>query len=75
MTSAIVVSSSAAGATALAADLEAVGIRTAGVTTHGNLVQEVVRHAPDLVVCHEGQPDGRTFSRARSCWRRPRRGR
>ena len=50
------------GAHPLVADLEAAGIQVLGIAGDRNkLVQEVVRHAPDLVICDEAQPGDALF--------------
>lgn len=62
MTSALVFSSGPPGAHTLASDLEAVGIQVlASVHERGKLVQEVVRHAPDVVICEEPLPGAALF--------------
>ncbi|MEY4140286.1 MAG: hypothetical protein RLZZ371_2468, partial [Pseudomonadota bacterium] len=44
------------------ADLEAAGIQVLGMAVDRNkLVQEVVRHAPDLVICEEVHPGDALF--------------
>ena len=46
----------------LAADLQAAGIQVLGlVADRHKLVQDVVRHAPDLVICDEAQPGDALF--------------
>jgi len=46
----------------LLADLEAAGIQVLGMAADRNkLVQEVVRHAPDLVICEEVHPGDALF--------------
>lgn len=57
MTSCLMLAPSDADAPALAADLEGVGIHVFGAVQRGNLVQEAVRLAPDVVVVHEPAPD------------------
>lgn len=46
---------------ALSADLESAGIHMIGAVQRSNLVQEAVRLAPDVVVCHEPSPDPSLF--------------
>lgn len=62
MTSAIVASASGPGVPPLKADLESVGIEVLGSAERGTLVQEAIRHAPDLVVCFDPHPDGALFA-------------
>ena len=62
MTSAFVVSSGGAGAPALRADLETVGIDVIGVAEIATMVPDVIRGAPDLVVCYESHPDDALFA-------------
>ena len=51
-----------AGANPLAADLEAAGIQVLGVVhERSKLVQEVLRRAPDVLVCHDALPDEALF--------------
>ncbi|MEP7298145.1 MAG: ANTAR domain-containing protein [Burkholderiales bacterium] len=64
MTSCLVLLSSAPGASALAADLESVGIHVIGAVQRNNLVQESVRLAPDLVVVHEVSVSAELFDTA-----------
>jgi len=61
MTSCLVVACLSPGAPALASDLEAVGIHVLGAVQRNNLVQEVTRLAPDVVVFHEASPDDALF--------------
>jgi AmiR/NasT family two-component response regulator len=54
MTSVLIHVHGTKGVLPLAADLEAAGIQVLGIAGDRNkLVQEVVRHAPDLVICDE----------------------
>ncbi len=62
MTSAFVVSSGGAGAPPLRADLETVGIDVIGVAEIATMVPDVIRGAPDLVVCYESHPDDALFA-------------
>ena len=62
MISALVVSTGAAGEPPLVADLEAVGIRVLGLAERGTLVQESIRHAPDVVVCFDPHPGTALFA-------------
>lgn len=64
MTTALVVSTSPPAASALVLDLEAVGIHVLGAATWGNLVQEVTRTAPDVIVAQEGSPGASLFDSA-----------
>ncbi len=62
MTSAFVVSSGGAGAPSLRADLETVGIDVIGTAEIATMVPDVIRGAPDLVVCYESHPDDALFA-------------
>lgn len=42
---------------ALAADLQAAGFHVLGATEQRSLVQDAIRLAPDLLVCHDKHPD------------------
>ena len=64
MLSCLVVESLSPGSDTLAADLETVGIHVIGAVQRSNLVQEVVRLAPDLVVIHEAMIDDALFDSA-----------
>lgn len=58
MTSALVHMNGTQGSPLLVPDLEATGIQVLGVVVdRSKLVHEVVRHAPDLVICDEPLPD------------------
>ena len=62
MTSALVHLNGTQGSARLVADLEATGIQVLGVVHERHkLVQEVVRHAPDLVVCDDPLPGEALF--------------
>ena len=62
MTSALVHSNGSQGAPWLVADLEAAGIQVMGVAhDRSKLVQDVVRHAPDVVVCDDPLPGDTLF--------------
>jgi len=61
MTSCLVVASASPGAPDLQSDLETVGIHVIGAVHRGNLVQEVVRLGPGVVVFHEASPDDALF--------------
>lgn len=62
MTSALVISSSAVGAPALAADLEAVGVHVLGAVARSNMVRETIREAPDVIVLFEARADEGLFA-------------
>jgi AmiR/NasT family two-component response regulator len=57
MTTCLVLASQSADAASLRTDLESVGFHVIGAVQRGNLVQEAIRGAPDLVVCLEASPD------------------
>ena len=61
MTSALVISSSAAGAPDLPADLAAVGIHVLGAVLRCNMVHEAIRLTPDVVICYETQVEPGLF--------------
>ena len=61
MTSALVSSSNGPGAPALAEDLDAVGIEVLGASDRTNILQDVIKHAPELVVIFESNPDNAFF--------------
>jgi AmiR/NasT family two-component response regulator len=61
MTSCLVLAASAGAMPALSAALESAGIHVLGAVQRSNLVQEAIRHAPDLVVCDEPCPDDTLF--------------
>jgi AmiR/NasT family two-component response regulator len=62
MTSALIHVHGAKGVLPLVADLEAAGIQVLGIAGDRNkLVQDVVRHAPDLVICDEVHPGDALF--------------
>ena len=62
MTSAFVVNSGGAGAPPLRADLETVGIDVVGAADIASMVPDVIRGAPDLVVCYESHPGDALFA-------------
>ena len=64
MISCLVVQNDSPVAAALVVDLESVGIHVIGAVQRGNLVQEAVRLAPDLVVIHEISVDAELFDSA-----------
>ncbi|HEV7913978.1 MAG TPA: ANTAR domain-containing protein, partial [Albitalea sp.] len=64
MISCLVLAASAPDAPPLQADLESVGIHVLGAVQRGNLVQEALRLAPDVVICHEASPDAALFDTA-----------
>jgi len=62
MTSALIHVNGLKAALPLRADLEAAGIQVLGVATErAKLLQEVVRRAPDVVICDEPTPDDGLF--------------
>ena len=62
MTSALVNLNGPAGIHPLVSDLEAAGIQVLGVLhERSKLVQEVLRQAPDVLVCHDALPDEALF--------------
>jgi len=62
MTSALIHVNGLKAALPLRADLEAAGIQVLGIATErAKLLQEVVRHAPDVVICDEPAPDDGLF--------------
>lgn len=62
MTSALIHVHGSKGVLPLVADLEAAGIQVLGMAGDRNkLVQDVVRHAPDLVICEEVHPGDALF--------------
>src|SRR5688572_9049006 len=64
MTSCLLLTSTASEVPALSADLESAGIHIIGAVQRSNLVQEAVRLAPDVVVCHDASPDAAFFDTA-----------
>jgi AmiR/NasT family two-component response regulator len=62
MTSVSFFSSGGPGAPALQADLEGVGLTLAGPLGLKTMVQDVIRAAPDVVVCYENHPDDALFA-------------
>ncbi len=61
MKTAIVIDSSSPGIPDFAADLASVGIHVLGAVPRSNLVREVIRLQPELVLCHEVAPDEALF--------------
>ena len=61
MTSALILSRPGAGTPPLAADLEAAGFPVLGACERSSLVQDTIRLAPDLLVCHDAHPDDTLF--------------
>lgn len=67
MTSALVHLNGTKGLLLLLSDLEAAGIQVLSVIDErGNLVREVARHAPDLVICDDPLPDEALFKATQS---------
>ncbi len=62
MISAFVVTSQSADDPSLRADLDAVGIAVLGEGDSHSLVQEVIRGAPDVVICYEKHPSEALFA-------------
>ena len=66
MTTAFLNLNGAHGAHSLRADLESVGINVIGHSElRGNLVQDIIRSAPDLVICYDPMPTEELFSIAK----------
>ena len=62
MTSALIHVNALKAALPLRADLESAGIQVLGIATErAKLLQEVVRHAPDVLICDEPAPDDALF--------------
>ncbi len=61
MPSALILTSGGPGAPALAEDLAAVGVEVIGAAECSNLVQAVIKSAPDLVMIYEFRPDAALF--------------
>ena len=61
MPSALILTSGGPGAPALAEDLAAVGVEVIGAAECSNLVQAVIKTAPDLVMIYEFRPDSALF--------------
>ncbi|CAN5486787.1 hypothetical protein BH11PSE9_BH11PSE9_25360 [soil metagenome] len=61
MKTAIVIDSQSPGIPDFAADLASVGIHVLGAVPRSNLVREVIRLQPELVLCHEVMPDDALF--------------
>ena len=55
-------SSGGPGAPALRADLEGVGLTVTGLPALKTMVQDVIRAAPDVVVCYENHPGDALFA-------------
>ena len=62
MISALVITSRAADDPSLWGDLDAVGIAVLGESDSRSLVQEVIRSAPDVVICYEKHPSEAFFA-------------
>src|ERR1700712_3629484 len=62
MTRAIVASSSSSGTADLQIDLQAVGVHVLGAFELRELVQQAIRHAPDVIVLFEPSPDESLFT-------------
>ena len=62
MTSACVFTSGGLGAPPLQDDLEAAGIDVNGTVALKTMVQDVIRGAPDVLVCYESQPGDALFA-------------
>src|SRR5687767_11084742 len=56
MTSALVITAPGTGAPPLADELQAAGIHVIGACECDKLVQQALKHAPDVVVCWEPTP-------------------
>ena len=61
MPSALILTSGGPGAPALAEDLAAAGVEVIGAVECSNLVQAVIKAAPDLVMIYESRPDSALF--------------
>jgi len=61
MPSALILTSGGPSAPALAEDLAAVGVEVIGAVERSNLVQSVIKTAPDLVMIYESRPDAALF--------------
>ena len=61
MPSALILTSGGPSAPALAEDLAAVGVDVLGAVECSNLVQSVIKAAPDLVMIYEFRPDVALF--------------
>ena len=61
MPSALILTSGGPGAPALADDLAAAGVQVVGAAECPNLVQAVIKAAPDLVMIYESRPDAALF--------------
>ncbi len=61
MPSALILTSGGPSAPALAEDLAAVGVEVIGAAECSNLVQAVIKAAPDLLMIYESRPDAALF--------------
>ena len=61
MTTALIHVRASAGGPPLEQDLAAAGIHVLGAAERGTLVQDAIRLAPDVLVCHDPQPDAALF--------------
>ena len=61
MPSALILTSGGPGAPALAEDLAAVGVQVVSAAECSNLVQAVIKAAPDMVMIYESRPDAALF--------------
>ena len=61
MTSVVVVTHGGSGIPPVAEHLEGVGIDVLGSSTTSTMVPDVIRCAPDLVICYETRPDDALF--------------
>ena len=62
MTSAFVVSGGGLGVPSLQSDLETAGFEVLGLSTIDTMVPEIIRCAPDVVLCYENHPDDALFA-------------
>ncbi len=62
MTSVCFFTAGGPGAPPIRADLEAVGLKVKAELTLGTLVQDVVRSAPEVVVCYDNHPGAALFA-------------
>jgi AmiR/NasT family two-component response regulator len=61
MTAALILSSSSPGAPPLAADLVSAGLDICGDSDCLNLLQDVIKKAPDIIVCYQESPNAQFF--------------